>query len=146
VQANAGESYYHPDNIFWSLGSTWKDMTSYSANTIICIKAFTVNPSQQLTQPSLSASTATPAVGQSVTFTATLRSGSTPLSSKPVNIYHYVNGVRYDDLTNKSSDANGQVTATASFGYAGRRTYYATFAGDSSDKASASSVLTVNVS
>jgi hypothetical protein len=104
------------------------------------------NPSEKPTQLTLSASATTPTVGQSVTFTATLKSGSTPLSSKPVNIYHYVNGVRYDDVTNKNTDANGQVTATASFGYAGRRTYYATFAGDSSDKASTSSVLTVNVS
>jgi thiol-disulfide isomerase/thioredoxin len=97
------------------------------------------------TELALSASATTPAVGQSVTFTATLKSGSTPLSSKPVNIYHYVNGVRYDDVTNKNTDANGQVTATASFGHAGQRTYYATFAGDSAYPAATSAVVTISV-
>ncbi|MGB8373001.1 MAG: hypothetical protein WCE82_08790, partial [Halobacteriota archaeon] len=42
---------------------------------------------------SLSASTTAPTVKQSVTFTATLKSGSTDLSSKSVTIYHYLNGV-----------------------------------------------------
>ena len=41
ARANAGESYYHADDGTWSQGSTWKDMTSYSPNTNICIKAFT---------------------------------------------------------------------------------------------------------
>jgi hypothetical protein len=103
------------------------------------------NPLEKSTQLTLSASTTTPAVRQSVTFTATLKSGSTPLSAKPVTIYHYSNGVRYYDATNKSTNANGQVTATASFGYAGQRTYYAAFDGGSSYPAIASSVLTINV-
>jgi thiol-disulfide isomerase/thioredoxin len=97
------------------------------------------------TQLSLSTSTTTPAVGQSVTFTATLKSGSTPLSSKPVTIYHYYNGVRYDDVTNKNTDAKGQATATVSFGSAGPRTYHAAFAGDSSHPAATSAALTVNI-
>ena len=92
----------------------------------------------------LTASTTNPDVGQQVTFTATLKNGTKPISAKPVTIYHYANGVRYDDVTNKNTDANGQVTATASFGYAGQRTYYATFAGDSSYPAATSSVLTIN--
>jgi thiol-disulfide isomerase/thioredoxin len=97
------------------------------------------------THLSLIASNTTPAVGQSVTFTAILKSGTKPLSAKPVTIYHYYNGVRYDDVTNKNTDANGQATATVSFASAGQRTYYATFAGDSSHPAATSSVLTVNV-
>jgi thiol-disulfide isomerase/thioredoxin len=97
------------------------------------------------TQLTLSASTTAPAVGQSVAFTATLRSGSTPLSAKPVTIYHYSNGVRYDDVTNKNTNANGQVTATVSFASAGERTYYATFGGDSSYPAATSSVLAIYV-
>jgi thiol-disulfide isomerase/thioredoxin len=40
-------------------------------------------------QLSPTASTITAAVGQSVTFTATLTSGSSPLSTKPVTIFHY---------------------------------------------------------
>jgi hypothetical protein len=53
--------------------------------------------------------------------------------------------VRYIDVTNKTTDANGHVTATASFASAGPRTYYAAFAGDSSYAAAISSVLTINV-
>jgi C1A family cysteine protease len=145
ARANGGESYYHADSNSWSDGSTWVDMALFNANTNICIKAFTLNPGPQSTEVSLSASTATPAVGQSVTITATLKSGTTPLASKPVTIYHYSNGVRYNDVSNKATDASGQVTATASFGYAAPRNYYATFGGDSSYGASLSSVLTVNV-
>ena len=40
ARANVGESYYHADNADWQKGSTWTDMTSYQANTNICIKAF----------------------------------------------------------------------------------------------------------
>jgi hypothetical protein len=104
-----------------------------------------MNLGQQSTQLSLSASTGTPSVGQSVAFTATLKSGSTPLSGKPVTIYHYANGIRYNDVTNKNTDANGQVTAAASFGYAAPRKYYAIFGGDNAYQAAISSVLTVNV-
>jgi hypothetical protein len=97
------------------------------------------------TSVTLSASITTPAVKQSVNFTATVKSGTKPLSAKPVTIYHYYNGVRYNDVTNKSTNASGQVTATASFASAGSRTYYATFAGDSSYAAATSSVLTIDV-
>ncbi len=38
--AQAGQSYYHADDGSWQ-SSTWTDMTSSSANTNICIKAFT---------------------------------------------------------------------------------------------------------
>ena len=41
ASAKAGESYYHADNTTWQMSSTWDDMTSYSLNTNICIKAFT---------------------------------------------------------------------------------------------------------
>ncbi len=42
--AKAGQSYYHADDSSWSTGSNWHDMTSSSANTNICIKAFTTGP------------------------------------------------------------------------------------------------------
>ncbi|MGA7076416.1 MAG: redoxin domain-containing protein, partial [Halobacteriota archaeon] len=96
--------------------------------------------SGQPTQLSLSPSTTAPTVGQSVTFTATLNSGTTPLSSKSVTIYHYLNNVRYTDTT-KTTDANGQIALTQSFGSAAQRPYYATFAGDSSYQTSTSSVV-----
>jgi hypothetical protein len=97
------------------------------------------------TKVTLAVSNSTPAVGQSVTFTATLKNGSKALSAKPVTIYHYYNNVRYNDVTNKATDANGQATVTGSFASAGLRTYYATFSGDSSYGASTSSVLSINV-
>jgi len=97
------------------------------------------------TNMTLSASSTTPAVKQSVTFTATLKSGTKLLSAKPVTIYHYYNGVRYIDVTNQNTDANGHVTATATFTSAGPRTYYAAFAGDSSYGASLSNGVAINV-
>ena len=96
------------------------------------------------TSITVTASTTTPAVNQPVTFTATLKSGTKLLSSKPVIIYHYLNGVRYFDIT-KTTNANGQISLTQSFGSSGQRTYYATFAGDTSYSASTSSVLNVYV-
>jgi 5-hydroxyisourate hydrolase-like protein (transthyretin family) len=86
----------------------------------------------------------TPAVNQQVTFNATLSSGTTPLSGENVTIYHYLNGVRSNDTTN-TTNATGQITVTTSFGSPGARTYYASFAGDSSYQAATSSVLAVNV-
>ena len=98
----------------------------------------------QSNQLSLTADNTAPTVGQSVTFTATLKSGTTPLLSKPVTIYHYLNGVKYTDTT-KTTNANGQITLSQTFSSAGQRTYYATFAGDSTYKTSTSSVVTINV-
>jgi len=92
----------------------------------------------------LTASNPTPTVKQPVTFTATLKNGTTPLSSKSVTIYHYLNNVRYNDTTN-ATNATGQITVTTSFSSAGTRTYYSTFAGDGSYQNSTSSVVTVNV-
>jgi Bacterial Ig-like domain (group 3)/Hypothetical glycosyl hydrolase family 15 len=123
--------------------ATFAGDSSYGASTSA---VFTVNVrASGGTQLALTSSTTTPAVGQSVTLIATLKSGSTPLSSKPVTIYHYYNGVRYDDVTNKATDANGRVTTSVSFASAGQRTFYATFAGDSSYPAATSAAVTTNV-
>ena len=102
------------------------------------------NPNLTATALTLTASTATPVVNQSVTFNATLSSGGTPLSGENATIYHYLNNVRYNDTTNVTN-STGQVTVTTSFGSPGTRTYYATFAGDSSYQNSTSTVVTVNV-
>jgi glucose/arabinose dehydrogenase len=97
-----------------------------------------------ITQIDLKASpTATPTVGQSVTFTATLKSGDALLSGKSVTIYHYFNNVRYTDTT--KTTASGQITLTQSFSSTGQRTYYATFAGDTAYTASTSSAVAINV-
>jgi hypothetical protein len=92
----------------------------------------------------LTASNTTPTVGQSIAFTATLKNGITPLSGKSVTIYHYFNGVKYTDTT-ATTNANGQIALTQSFSSTGQRTYYATFAGDSTYQTSTSGVTTINV-
>ena len=125
----------------------YEDSSGNSASPI------TINPNDgailkssgpQTTQLSLTATDTTPAVNQQVTFTATLTSGTTTLSSKPVTIYHYTNGVRYNDTTT-NTDASGKITITTTWDYAAQRTYYAAFTGDSSYQASTSDVVTVNV-
>jgi peroxiredoxin len=117
--------------------------SEYPTNATL-LKSTIDNLEGQLTQLSLSVNNPTPSVGQSVTFTATLTNGTTPLSSKPVTIYHYLNNVRYNDTT-KTTNSAGQITLTTSWASIGTRTYYATFAGDSSHQASTSSVVTVTV-
>jgi hypothetical protein len=82
-----------------------------------------------------------PAVGQAVTFTVTLKAGTTGLS-KPVKIWHTFNGVRYEDGTHNT--VNGVYKFTQAFGSKGPRIYYAKFAGDSKYAAS-SGTVTVNV-
>jgi hypothetical protein len=92
----------------------------------------------------LSASTTTPSPYQYVTFTATLTSGGNPLSGKSVSIYHYVDNVRYYDIT-ANTDANGQVKLMKSWAGAAQFQYYAATPGDSSHAASTSSELVINV-
>ncbi|MGZ7131161.1 MAG: lectin like domain-containing protein [Halobacteriota archaeon] len=56
ASAKAGESYYHADDTTWQQSSTWNDMTSYSQNTNICIKAFTaVTPVSVASAPAATA-------------------------------------------------------------------------------------------
>ena len=117
--------------------STYQTSTSGVANV-------NVGSSSQPTQLSLSADNQAPTVGQSVTFTATLKSGTTPLSSRSVTIYHYFNGVKYTDAT-VQTDFTGQLTLTQTFSSAGQRPYYATFAGDSAYPTSTSGAVNINV-
>ena len=95
---------------------------------------------KQPTQLALTASNTAPAVNQSVTFTATLTPvGGSPIP-EPVTIYHYLNGVRYNDIT-----AYSTLTFATNWTTPGVRTYYASFAGDSAYQASTSSAVTINV-
>jgi hypothetical protein len=91
------------------------------------------------TQLTLTASNTTPAVNQSVTFTATLRSGGTPIP-KLITVYYILNGVRYNYAT-----AYTTLTFATKWTTPGVRTYYASFAGDSSSQASTSAVVTITV-
>jgi hypothetical protein len=100
---------------------------------------------------SLSAVTTSPAANQQVTITATLfwvdpkTDSNMVLINKPVTIYHYFKGVRYDDVKNKLTDGNGKVAVSVTFGSTGVRDYYASFAGDASYCNSTSEKLLVNV-
>ena len=119
--------------------------SAYQASTSSVVTINVTTPlSGNPTHLTLTASNTTPVVNQSVTFNATLSSSGTALPSEPVTIYHYLNGVRYNDTTN-TTNANGQITITTSFGSPGTRSYYASFAGDGSYQASTSSVVTINV-
>ena len=113
--------------------------STYPASTS---RVVTINVGKTTT--TLTASDTTPAVKQQVTFTATLKSGTTPLASQSVTIYHYVNGVRYTDVT-KTTNAAGQITFAQTFSSKGVRTYYATYAGVTRYMGSTSSVLTITV-
>jgi len=118
-------------------GTSWTDATQVGTNMSICIKAFTMKPQTSVT---LTASNTTPAVNQSVTFKATLTpAGGTPIP-EPVTIYHYLNGVRYNDIT-----AYSTLTFATKFTTPGVRTYYASFAGTSTYAASTSAVVTISV-
>ena len=128
---SAAKSYYY--RTACDGNATYLNATSNTVN---------VNVTKMPTALTLIASNTTPAVNQKVTFNATLSSRTMLLSGENVTIYHYLNGVRYNDATN-ITNANGQISVTASFGSLGQRTYYATFAGDSSYLASTSSAVTV---
>jgi len=126
--------------------ATFAGDTSYKASTSSVLNVNVKAP----IRVTLAASTTTPAVGQSVTFSAKLYWWNSatnqwiPISGKSVTIYHYLNGVKYTDTT-KTTNANGKITLTQSFSSAGQRTYYASFAGDTSYKASTSAVVTIRV-
>ncbi|MGB9211538.1 MAG: Ig-like domain repeat protein, partial [Halobacteriota archaeon] len=119
--------------VFFGDGS-YQSMTS---------SAVTINVKAQ-PQLTLTASSTTPAVNQSDTFTATLTSGGTALSGKNVTVYHYLDGVRYSDIT-KTTNAKGQLTLATKWTTPGTRTYYAVFFGDGSYQSMTSSAVTINV-
>jgi len=127
-ESAAGTYYYRAA---YSGNATYGSVTS---NTV------SVNVIKTATALTLTASNTTPAVNQSVTFTATLRSGGTPIP-KLITVYYYLNGVRYNYAT-----AYTTLTFATKWTTPGVRTYYATFAGDSSHQPSTSSGLTITVS
>jgi Bacterial Ig-like domain (group 3) len=113
--------------------------------TMVFASVLAVSTAAQSTVITLSPSISTPAVNQKVAFTAALKSGTTALSGKSVTIYHLSpGGVKYTDTT-ATTNSDGQVTLTTSWGSTGTRPYYATFAGDSTYASSTSSVVTINV-
>jgi len=103
------------------------------------------------TKLSLTASKATPLVGQRFTVTAQLKRWNpttrsyVPLAGKPVAIVHYYKGVRYNDVTNKLTDSAGKVSVSVVCGSTGVRYWYATFAGNSQYAKSQAGPVTVSV-
>lgn len=94
----------------------------------------------------LNQSNATPKVGETIEFTATLKAGPWGargvLPEKMVTIWHTFNGVRYDDVTRKT-DVNGEVRLNQKFSSTGTRQYYATFAGDDQYTEAGSGIINV---
>jgi hypothetical protein len=113
--------------------------SSYQAST----GAVTVNVGSgaQTTTTTISASTTAPTVGQKVTFTVNLKSGTTGLS-KPVKLWCTLNGVRIERGT--FNTVNGVYSFTGPFSTKGQVIYHAEFAGDSQYGAS-SGTVTINV-
>jgi uncharacterized membrane protein len=72
-------------------------------------------------------------------------SGTIPLSGKYVTIFHYSNGVRYDDLIKQPTNSKGQITLTKTFTSADPNYYYATFTGDVAYYPLTSGAVNVNV-
>jgi hypothetical protein len=95
----------------------------------------------QATTTTISASTTAPTVGQKVTFTVNLKSGTTGLS-KPVKLWCTLNGVRIERGT--FNTVNGVYSFTGPFSTKGQVIYHAEFAGDSQYGAS-SGTVTINV-
>jgi len=128
--------------------ATFAGDSSYQTSTSDVVNINVVTKPLLPTNATLTASNTNPAINEQVTFIATLRNGTTslspPLTGKSVTIYHYTNGVRYNDLT-ANTNANGQITVTTTWDYAATRTYYAAFAGDSSYATSTSDVVTITV-
>lgn len=110
-----------------------------SALAVAGLATTTTVAAASATQTTLSVSKTNVYVGQADVFTVTLKSG-TKVLSKPVTVYHYLNGKRYNDIT-----AYTTLTFVQKWTTPGVRAYYASFAGDSAYAASTSSKSTVTV-
>ena len=97
----------------------------------------------EITTTTITASNQYPAVDSAATFTVTLREGTTRLS-KLVRIWHILpNGELHENGTHNTG-ADGIYKFTHKYASAGKRVYYAEFAGDSTYETS-SGTFTVYV-
>ena len=109
-------------------------------------------PLSAKTQLNLTASSTIATTNQPVLLTATLTHFDPAThrwiaaeSGKPIQIWHTLNGVRYNDTTIET-DGNGQVTYLANWTELGNLTYYTSFPGDNVCIGSVSTPLTTYVS
>jgi C1A family cysteine protease len=119
------------------VGDCWAIITESDFVTPIPTPTPTPNPATP-TSCFLTCDTATPKVGQLVTFTAEVIANGKAIPV-PVTIYHYLNGVKYVDKF-----AYSTLTFQTTFESAAPRPYYVSFAGNST-YGSSSSGLAINV-
>ncbi len=103
--------------------ATFAGETTYAASSGAVKVTVNALPSTQLY---LQATTAVVPVNKPLTFIAFLATNpNNPvgLPNKPVTIYHYFKGVRYDDVVNKLTDGTGRVSVTVPFTSTGVREY-----------------------
>jgi hypothetical protein len=93
------------------------------------------------TEVMLSVDYGRPTLGQKINFIAQLVSQNGPLA-EAITIYHYVNDVRYNDVTT-FADVNGQVEFSPAMNTPGDFAYYAEFGGTEQYAPSTSSAVTV---
>jgi len=91
---------------------------------------------------SITASNTNPTAGQTVTFTVTFKSGTTPLSGKPKLNRADPSG-HWDVVNTTTTDTNGAYTFTRNESTSGTYTFQAFFAGDTYAPSDASVLLTV---
>ena len=137
--ASAIQTYAQETGVTWPVGGGAAVSAMTYPTNAQTLRSTIASLEGKPTQLSLSASNTSPGVNQAITFTATLKSGTKAIS-EPITIYHYLDGVRYNDITAYSTLAFAQKWTTP-----GVRTYYASFAGGSGYAASKSSEVTITV-
>jgi hypothetical protein len=147
--ANAGESYYHADNATWQTSNTWDDLTAFSQNSNICIKAFTSNSGTSVAQPTTltAASTATtPAVNQNFTLNGTLKAGTTTIAGATIQLQKNISGTwtNVAGKTNKTQ-SDGTYNITTSEPTAATYQYRTAYDGNATYQNTTSNAVTINV-
>ncbi|MGZ7168887.1 MAG: lectin like domain-containing protein [Halobacteriota archaeon] len=139
--ANAGESFYRADGSI-----TWKDMTSYDANTNICIKAFSSDAGASKTTTQLTIGTAgSTTVGQPFAVKGALKANSSTLSDQNVTLGRSSDGTSWSSVGTNGTNASGGYQFALTESSKGAFHYRSSFSGDGSYTNATSAVLNVSV-